>query len=167
MSYKYNILISDIETNAIKNWQTLDGLDRLHCFTVIDPTTSELFEFNTMKDNIDEGLKMLQEAEYVCFHNGIGFDGPALYRLYGIRFNKIVDTMLMAKVLFPDIGDEDDKRGYEKGFPKKLRGSHSLKAWGLRIGVHKDSHGEDEDWENFSPEMQRYCNQDVRTTLAL
>ena len=53
MSYKYNILISDIETNAIKNWQTLDGLDRLHCFTVIDPTTSELYEFNTMKENID------------------------------------------------------------------------------------------------------------------
>jgi len=57
MNYKYNILISDIETNAIKNWQTLDGLDRMHCFTVIDPTTSELYEFNTMKDNIDEGLK--------------------------------------------------------------------------------------------------------------
>ena len=167
MSYKYNILISDIETNAIENWQTLAGLDRMHCFTVIDPTTNELYEFNTMKDNLDEGLKMLQEAEYVCFHNGIGFDAPALFKLYGIRFNKIVDTMLMAKVLFPDIGDEDDKRGYEKGFPKKLRGSHSLKAWGLRIGVHKDEHGDTEDWENFSPEMQTYCNQDVRTTFAL
>ena len=161
---KYTILISDIETNAIKNWQTLDGLDRMHCFTVIDPTTSELFEFNTMKDNIQEGLQMLQDAECVCFHNGIGFDGPALFKLYGLQFNKIVDTMLMAKVLFPDIANMDHKR---ENFPKKLIGSHSLKAWGLRIGVHKDEHGESEDWENFSPEMQRYCNQDVRTTFSL
>ena len=99
MDYKYNILISDIETNAIANWQTLAGLDRLHCFTVIDPTNSNLYEFNTMKDNIEEGLQMLQDSEYICFHNGIGFDAPALYKLYGIKFNKIVDTMLMAKVL--------------------------------------------------------------------
>ena len=164
MKYKYNILISDIETNAIKNWQTLEGLDRLHCFTVIDPTNSNLYEFNTTKENIEEGLKMLQESEYICFHNGIGFDAPALYKLYGIRFNKIVDTMLMAKVLFPDIATSDHKR---ENFPKKLIGSHSLKAWGIRIGVHKDSHGESEDWETFSPEMQRYCNQDVRTTFSL
>tara|TARA_R100001463_G_scaffold27148_2_gene63140 strand:+ start:746 stop:2593 length:1848 start_codon:yes stop_codon:yes gene_type:complete len=164
MDYKYNILISDIETNAIANWQTLAGLDRLHCFTVIDPTNSNLYEFNTMKDNIEEGLQMLQDSEYICFHNGIGFDAPALYKLYGIKFNKIVDTMLMAKVLFPDISNTDHKR---ENFPRKLVGSHSLKAWGMRIGVHKDEHGESEDWENFSPEMQTYCNQDVRTTFAL
>ena len=167
MKYKYNILISDIETNAIKNWQTLDGLEKIHCLTVVDPTNNKLYEFNTEKDNVREGLRMLQNSEYVCFHNGIGFDAPAIYKLYGIKLNKLVDTMLMAKVIFPDIADYDDKRGYEKGFPKKLRGSHSLKAWGLRIGVHKDSHGEGEDWEFFSREMQLYCNQDVRTTFAL
>ena len=162
---KYTILISDIETNAIKNWQTLDGLEKIHCLTVIDPATNELYEFNTEMDNVREGLRMLQNAEYVCFHNGIGFDAPAIFKLYGIRLNKIIDTMLMGKVLFPDIADHDSKRG--DSFPKKLRGSHSLKAWGLRIGVHKDEHGETEDWETFSHDMQKYCNQDVRSTFAL
>lgn len=165
MKYKYNVLISDIETNAIDNWQTLEGLKKIHCLTVIDPTTNDLYEFNTEKDNVREGLRMLQNSEYVCFHNGIGFDAPAIHKLYGIRLNKLIDTMLMGKVLFPDISDYDSKRG--DAFPKKLRGSHSLKAWGLRIGVHKDEHGESEDWENFSREMQVYCNQDVRTTFAL
>ena len=67
MNYKYNILISDIETNAIKNWQTLDGLDRLHCFTVIDPTTSELYEFNTMKDNIDKAYRCYRKLSMFAF----------------------------------------------------------------------------------------------------
>ena len=45
--------------------------------------------------------------------------------------------------------------------------SHSLKAWGQRLGVHKDSHGETEDWSQWSPELEAYCVQDVVVTKKL
>ena len=167
---KYNLLISDIETTAvssrndIQQWATLEGVDELHCMSILNAETKELFEFNSMKDNIREGLEMFKQAEYVVFHNGIGFDVPALYKLYGIRIPKVIDTKLMAQVICPDIKDEDDKRESWK----HLKGSQSLKAWGVRLGNWKGDYGEKEDaWEKFTPEMQKYCNQDVRVTFDL
>lgn len=167
---KYKLLIADIETNAIgehnglRMWATQLGLETLHCMSILNTETLELFEFNTMKDNVRDGIAMLKQAEYVAFHNGIGFDVPALHKLFGISINKVIDTMLMAKIIFPDVGDSDYKR---EGFPKKLIGSQSLKAWGIRLGNLKGDHGETEDWEHFSQEMQNYCNQDVRVTYDL
>jgi len=167
---KYKLLIADIETNAIGKhngltmWATQKDLNTLHCMSILDADTDKLYEFNVEKDNITEGISMLKNAEYVVFHNGIGFDVPGLHKLYGISINKVIDTMLMAKILFPDIGDSDYKR---ENFPKKLVGSQSLKAWGIRLGNLKGDHGESETWESFSPEMQEYCNQDVRVTYSL
>ena len=70
----------------------------------------------------------------------------------------------MAQVICPDIKDEDDKRESWK----HLKGSQSLKAWGVRLGNWKGDYGEKEDaWEKFTPEMQKYCNQDVRVTFDL
>tara|TARA_R100001463_G_scaffold132945_1_gene193964 strand:- start:3983 stop:5857 length:1875 start_codon:yes stop_codon:yes gene_type:complete len=167
---KYKLLIADIETNAIGKhngltmWSTQLGLDTMHCMSILDAETKELYEFNTHKQNIAEGISMLKQAEYVVFHNGIGFDVPALHKLFGISIHKVIDTMLMAKILFPDIGDSDFKR---ENFPKKLIGSQSLKAWGIRLGNLKGDHGETETWEDFSNEMQQYCNQDVRVTFSL
>tara|TARA_R110002020_G_scaffold369435_3_gene581300 strand:- start:343 stop:2202 length:1860 start_codon:yes stop_codon:yes gene_type:complete len=167
---KYKLLIADIETNGIEKhngiimWAIQKGLKTLHCMSILDVETKTLYEFNTMKGNITEGLEMLRQAEYVVFHNGVGFDVPALHKLYGLEINKVIDTMLMAKMFFPDISESDYKRD---DFPKKLVGSQSLKAWGIRLGNLKGDHGESETWENFSPEMQQYCNQDVRVTFSL
>ncbi len=166
MNYKYKILVADIETNAIKNWQTLEGLETCHCISVIDVATKELYEFNTTKDNIEDGLKMLQEAEYVCGHNFIGFDAPALFKLFGVRLNKIVDTYIMSKVMFPALEDYDHTKKFEFPF-KGMWDRHKLAAWGVRVGEHKSTHGETEDWTTFTPEMQKYCNQDVRTNLKV
>jgi hypothetical protein len=110
---KYKLLIADIETNAIGKhngltmWATQKDLNTLHCMSILDADTDKLYEFNVEKDNITEGISMLKNAEYVVFHNGIGFDVPGLHKL--------------------DIGDSDYKR---ENFPKKLVGSQSLKAWG-------------------------------------
>ena len=125
--------------------------------SILNAETKELFEFNSMKDNIREGLEMFKQAEYVVFHNGIGFDVPALYKLYGIRIPKVIDTKLMAQVICPDIKDEDDKRESWK----HLKGSQSLKAWGVRLKIGKATTRKKDAWEKFTPEMQKYCNQDV------
>ena len=51
--------------------------------------------------------------------------------------------------------------------PTKLYGSHSLKAYGYRLGLHKGDFGEDTDWKEWSQEMQDYCVQDVKVTEKL
>ena len=53
----------------------------------------------------------------------------------------------------------------EGKLPPKLIGSHSLKAWGHRLGEFK---GELEtDWKEWSQEMSDYCKQDVIVTRTL
>ena len=51
--------------------------------------------------------------------------------------------------------------------PTKLYGSHSLKAYGYRLGVYKGDFGETSDWKEWSQEMQDYCVQDVKVTEKL
>ena len=92
--FKYNVLVGDIETNAMENtstygWPTLSGLREMYCMTLINPVTDEVYEFNQEKDNIEEGLEMLRQTEYVVGHNFIGFDAVALFKLYEVRLNKI------------------------------------------------------------------------------
>lgn len=119
---------------------------------------------------VAEGLKLLQEADEISGHNIVKFDIPAIQKLYP-NFNpkgKIFDTMLMSKLVYPDVGEKDD-RNIRKGiFPKKLRGRYSLKSWGYRLKEYKGDYCEQEDcWAEWSFDMQRYCEQDVMVTKKL
>jgi DNA polymerase I len=49
----------------------------------------------------------------------------------------------------------------------KLRGRHSLKSWGYRLGVLKGELHEEAGWETFTEEMADYCMQDVIVTSLL
>ena len=40
-------------------------------------------------------------------------------------------------------------------------GSHSLKAWGLRLNLRKDNFGDTTNWSEWSEDMQKYCERDV------
>ena len=151
----------DIETEAIENWETLDGLQKIHCLVIID-YAEKVHRFRA--DNIKDGLAMLSDHEYVIGHNAINFDGPVLKKLYGWDHHSLYDTLVLSRVSYPDLKTDDFKRAE---FPKNLIGSHSLKAWGVRIGVLKDEHGETEDWSEWSQEMEDYCVQDVKVTASL
>ena len=61
------------------------------------------------------------------------------------------------------------KRERDPSFPlpPALLGSHSLKAWGYRLGIHKGTFGETTDWSTYTPEMGTYCHQDTLVTVAL
>lgn len=87
-----------------------------------------------------------QKATTLIGHNIIGYDLPLLKRLYGwepAKGTRIVDTLILSRLLNPD------------------RGSHSLDAWGERLGYPKGEHNE---WERYSPEMLSYCQRDVELT---
>jgi DNA polymerase-1 len=84
-----------------------------------------------------------QEVYYVG-HNAISFDGPVLDRVCGgaANLSNTVDTLILSYL-------------YDPGLP----GGHSLDAWGQRL---KDPKGNFNDFSGYSPEMDKYCQQDVR-----
>ena len=156
-------LIFDIETNGL-----LRTVDKLHCIAIFDTKTEELSSYsgNTLK----EGLEKLMKAEELIGHNIVKYDIPTLQKLYP-SFNpksRIFDTLLMSKLVYPDIGELDDRNIRKGVFPKKLRGKDSLKAWGYRLKEYKGDYCEQEDcWAEWSIDMQRYCEQDVMVTKKL
>jgi len=163
---KTKMLFFDIETNAIDHWPTLGGLTTLHCISVFNAETNSMRSFNSHKGDLQEGVDYLNSAHNICGHNSINFDAPALRKLgYEIKA-KVVDTKVMSAVISTDLYEKDVKTMGEE-FPKNLRGRHSLKAWGLRLGNQKSDHGESEDWTQWSQEMEDYCEQDVRVTASL
>lgn len=161
-------LIFDIETNGF-----LDETTVIHSLVIYDTDSDMTFSCtDTDNDycNIEYGLELLSEAEEISGHNIIKFDIPVIQKLYPSwkPKGKIFDTLLMSKLVYPDIGEIDDKRIAKGLFPKELRGRYSLKAWGYRFGVLKGDYNEQEDcWAEWSIDMQRYCEQDVVVTKKL
>ena len=80
------------------------------------------------------------------FHNGIGFDVPAISRIWNFVFRRdsIVDTLVLSRLANPN-----------------RTGGHGLKNWGNTLGFPKGDH---EDWSQLSTEMIDYCMRDVDVT---
>jgi DNA polymerase I len=171
------LLIFDIETNGL-----LDELDRVHTLHILNDTTGERLRFNggvfadgspaPRDGSIEDGLQLLAEADEVCGHNIIRFDIPALQKVYpDFRLKpgcKVRDTLVWAKLRWPNLKQIDQAaiKSWKRpeGFGK-LIGKHTLKAWGIRLGVLKaDYEGE---WHSFTQEMESYAAQDPITTKAL
>ena len=168
-------LIVDIETNAISDWENLSDLHTIHCIVLLDCETGKLYSYNSQTEGaIHRAIELIAGADTIVGHNTIGFDWPALVHWADTVWGNldvlsldppfVVDTKVMAACIHPDLKNEDFLR---EDFPRNLVGSHSLKAWGLRLGILKDDHGATEDWTEWSAEMEEYCKQDVRVTYAL
>jgi len=154
------MLIFDIETNGLKDYT------KIHTMTIYDYFKKEYMTYD--KDQVSMGIRRLQEADCILGHNILGFDLPAIERLYPWfrRPDRCLDTLVLARVAYADVYDIDVKLGEEK-IPKKLWGSHSLEAYGYRLGVFKGDFGKETDWTEWSEEMSSYCHQDVTVTVAL
>lgn len=159
-------LIADIETDGL-----LDQMTQIHSIVLKCLETGEVFSCTDHSNRkIDVGVQLLAEADTVVFHNGIKFDIPAIQKLYpqfDLPKDRVVDTLVLSRLIFPTdvLRDRDWKL---KRVPKKLKGSHSLEAWGYRLGVLKGDYGSKESaWDKWTPEMQEYCEQDVEVTEKL
>ena len=98
---------------------------------------------------IQEGIKLLQEADTLIGHNIIGYDIPVLEKLYDVKFNcKVEDTLVMSRLFNP-----------------VRENGHALKAWGWRVGMLKQE--QPEDFDSYTPEMLEYCIQDVKLNEAV
>ena len=174
-------LAFDIESNGL-----LDELTVIHMIHMVDLDTRVFTRFDnrTGQDytEIDLAVGLLQKADVIIPHNGIGFDVPAIQKLYPdfktTLWHKreegcpvVWDTLVGSRVLYPDIISFDFSKWRRKGIPSKLKGTHKLEAWGYRIGNYKGDYGKTPDgkpvdgcWSSWNQEMSDYCEQDVRVT---
>lgn len=110
---------------------------------------------------------MLSEADLLVGHNIIEFDLPALKKVYpGWETKALVrDTIVLSRLMWPHVKEDDFARAKAGKLPTRLIGSHSLEAYGYRMGEYKGDYKGG--WENWSPEMQEYMDQDVTVTVTL
>lgn len=126
---------------------------------------------------ISEGLRIMESADLIIGHNMIGYDDPAIRKMYpSFKMPKMFDTMVAAAVIWPsDRLREIDFKLLKAGkIPAKLIGRQALEAWGHRLGNFKGDYkqwcadnGIEEPFAIWRPELQSYCEQDTSTTLSL
>ena len=157
-------LVWDIETNGF-----LEHTTTIHCIAIKDADTQESWSYGP--NEITEGVAKLMAASELIGHNIISFDIHALSKVipsFTIEGIKVTDTLVLSRLMRSDLKNDDFTRGWtNEDFPRKYHGSHSLKAWGMRLGVLKGDFGETSDWSEWTQEMQDYCVQDTEVTYAL
>ena len=165
------MLIFDIETDGL-----LDTMTKIHCMSISDGHHNVT---GYRPDEIEDGIKRLWGAvnngEGICGHNIINFDIPAIQKIYpwfDIPRDKrqyVVDTLVLARLVFSNISESDYGAFRHKEMPGALIGSHTLKAYGYRLGVYKGTYAEDTEdaWAMFNEDMLKYNKQDVVVTEAL
>jgi DNA polymerase I-like protein with 3'-5' exonuclease and polymerase domains len=118
---------------------------------------------------VEEGLRYLMSSTLpIVAHNGIKFDIPALKKVYpwfDIEESRLVDTLVMSRLMFTNLFDTDPKLIQMGKLAPKNIGRHSLEAWGQRVGIHKI--GYEGGFEAWSQEMEDYCVGDVETLEAV
>lgn len=158
------MLLFDLETDGL-----LDTVTTTHCAVTYD-TSTDIFKRYTPTD-IPEFLKDLGVANEICGHNVIGYDLPVLKKLYGFSPREgtvIRDTLVWARLCWSDIKQGDFTLVAKGTLPGKLIGSHSLAAYGYRLGELKGDYGKTQGaWEEYNDEMLDYCQQDVVVTKLL
>lgn len=161
------VIYFDIETNSL-----LDNLNEIYCLCIIDEKGNEL---KYKPHEIDKGVQTLTNAIScgfsICGHNIINFDLIALERLYGFTVpnkNQVIDTLVLSRAIYPNIEVMDSVLLKNNKLPSKLFKSHSLSAWGYRLGELKGTYGATEGaWDKYTEDMLLYCMQDVRVTKLL
>jgi DNA polymerase family A len=157
-------VIFDLETNDL-----LPRLTTLHSLVLRDVETDEVMSCTDSAPgykSIAEGLAVLKQAERVYGHNIIGFDIPALKKLYPdyTITAPAMDTLVICAMRWAHIKDTDFALFRQGKLPGNMIGRHSLEAWGYRLGLRK---GECTDYSTWTPEMQSYCEQDTAVTRRL
>jgi DNA polymerase I-like protein with 3'-5' exonuclease and polymerase domains len=181
---KYRRLIFDAETDGL-----LDQVTVCHCVSVMDYDTGQrwMFRRNRKEDNTHKVVDLLDQAEEIWGHNIVAYDIPMLELLFGRSPNaRIRDTLVLARLLFPDQKDKDF-RLFEAGkLDGKNIGKHTLDSWGQRLGMYKGdykaikeeiglSKGYAKDseemrlwvWGTWTQELEDYCANDVAVTALL
>ena len=143
--------VTQVWCHVFRNVET----DEVHTF---DPTQmQEALQF--MTDNVTT----------LVGHNVIDYDLRVMKKLYDYTYTgNIVDTLVCSRTIWPHLKELDFKLHRKGNLPAKLIGSHSLKAWGHRLGELKgDFNNGSESFTTYTSDMLTYCIQDTSVTKVL
>ena len=163
--------IVDIETNGY-----LEHMTKIHCIVLRQRggkarAYHDDSAIRPRHGSITDGVLALELCEEVVWHNGVGFDHPAVLKIYPYFKCPPVrrDTLVAVRYLWPDIGEGDWALVRRHKLPGSLQGSHSLEAWGYRMGALKGEYKKEDPsrWETFDRDMLTYCSRDTRVTEIL
>jgi len=154
--------IFDIETDGL-----LDEVTKVWCIVCRDVDTGEVKTFGP--HHIEEGLSWLTQQDELIGHNIINFDIPVLEKLHGLDYyGKATDTLVLSRLIHTNLNEHDRIRNARVDYvPLKLVGSHSLKAWGYRLGTLKGTYLEDAGFDHYSDKLLLYCVKDTEVTYEL
>lgn len=122
-----------------------DGLQptKIFCVVAMNTETGKVYEYGP--DQIKQGVQLLQNADKLIGHNILGYDIPVIKNLMGVDLDdgsiKIVDTLVLSRLFNP-----------------AREGGHGLEGWGYRLRHRKIEY---DNFEYYTPEMLKYCKQDV------
>lgn len=191
------VLLFDVETDGL-----LEELTQIHVLIIklVGGISRTFSQGPNAHGTVEEGVALLlahtRNGGIISGHNAIKFDVPAIQKLFPWFLpepSKVWDTMVIARLIYPDLIAVDTKLMKRKvdPLPKHLFKRHSLEAWGCRLGVFKDDYRGDPDlvaklvasegiteelawkvawkerWLRWNQTMEDYCVQDVVSTEAL
>ncbi|MDA7495963.1 DNA polymerase [bacterium] len=145
----------------------LDEVTQVWCHVFRDVDTDEVHTFDPTQTQ--EALDFMDKAKTLIGHNITDYDLRVIKKLHGYTYKgKVIDTLVYSRTVWPDVKEIDFKLNKRGNFPQKLIGSHSLKAWGYRLGELKgDFNSGSESFAAYTPEMLDYCIQDTAVTNKL
>ena len=77
--------------------------------------------------DIDKAIKQLEEADLLIGHNIVGFDFPAIKKVYpNFKTPQHLDTLLCSRLIWSDIKENDYKFAQNYEMPGDCFGKHSL-----------------------------------------
>lgn len=180
----YRRLVFDAETDGL-----LDQVTVCHCVVVRDFDTGQrwVFRKNKREDTIHKLFALLDDAEEIWGHNIVAYDIPMLGLLFDWEPRaRIRDTLVLARLLFPDQKDKDFRLFEASKLDGKNIGKHTLDSWGQRLGMFKGDYkaikeaiglerGYEKDseemrrwvWGTWTEELEEYCVNDVEVTSLL
>ena len=133
--------------------------------SMISCTSHPQYEPDAMRGLVDleSGLRLIEEADELWAHNGQNYDYALIRKLHPWWSPKgrLLDSLRCTRLMFPNIKEQDLRDAKRGRMPAVHAGSHSLEAWGYRLGVRKGTFGKTNDFSKWTPEMQTYCEQDV------
>ena len=121
-----------------------DGLDPTKIWCCATNLFGTVYDAETFKAQLAE-----LDVQRIVAHNGIGFDYPVMSKLWDVDWSgyELMDSLVLSRLANPS-----------------REAGHSLRQWGARLGFPKGDH---EDWSQLSPEMVKYCEQDVAVTVRV
>ena len=159
------MLVFDLESDGL-----LDDVTKIHCLVVYDSETDQTIIYNDQgnQEPLTRGIQRLEDADVLIGHNIIGYDIPVIKKLYPWfdPQSLVFDTLLLSRLYHTDMMEVDKKRAIQN-MPLQLYGRHSLESYGYRLSEYKGEFGKSTDWQEWSPEMETYCAQDVKVTTKV